>query len=114
YNSFYIDPTFENIDLSDAGFVMMRDLIDRSCVKTLLRNTTVDSNTIDNLRMSYRDDKFITYHPQFTNFSQRRDLIAYDQYYKRKTREREMLVDMDSSYYRDITELGKEEREKLK
>jgi hypothetical protein len=114
FNSFYIDPTFESIDLSDAGFVMMRDLVDRTCVKQLLKKTTVDPKVIDDIRMSYRDDKFITYHPQFTNFSQRRDLMAYDQYYKRKSRTRKMLVDNRTSHYRDITDLPKEEMDKLK
>lgn len=112
YNSFCLDPTFESIDLSDCSFSITRDLIDKQYAKQLL--PFIDPKTIDDLAMSYRDDKFMQYHPQFTTFSRKRNLIAYDQYYKRTTRRRRMLVDMKSSFYRDITDLSSEEVSKLK
>jgi hypothetical protein len=40
--------------------------------------------------------------------------MAYDQYYKKVTKKRKFLVDLDSSFYRDITDLDKEEIQKLK
>lgn len=112
YNSFYLDPTFESIDLSDASFAITRDLIDKQYAKQLL--PFIDPKEIDNLSMGYRDDKFFQYHPEFTTFSRNRNLIAYDQYYKRVTRNRKFLVDMKSAYYRDITDLPNEEIGKLK
>lgn len=112
YNSFYLDPTFESIDLSDASFAITRDLIDKQYAKQLL--PFVDPKEIDQLSMGYRDDKFLTYHPEFTTFSRNRNLIAYDQYYKRVTRKREFLVDMKTAYYRDITDLSSEEKKKLR
>lgn len=112
YNSFYLDPTFENINLSDCSFAITRDLIDKQYAKMLL--PYVDPQEIDDLAMSYRDDKFLQYHPEFTTFSRKRNLIAYDQYYKRITKRREFLVDLDSAYYRDITDLESEEKDKLK
>ena len=112
YNSFYIDPTFESIDLSDAAFVITRDLISKQSIRQLVPD--VSQNFIDELCFGYRDDKFMQYHPQFTTFSRNRNLIAYDQYYKRIIKRREFVVDLDSSYYRDITELSAEEKEKLK
>ena len=112
YNSFVLDPTFENISLEDCSFAITRDLIDKQYAKQLL--PFVDPQEIDDLVMSYRDDKFMTYHPQFTTFSRKRNLIAYDQYYKRITRKRKYLCDLDASYYRDITDLDKEELDKLK
>jgi hypothetical protein len=112
YNSFYLDPTFESISLSDCSFGITRDLIDKQFSKQLL--PFIDPKLIDDLAMSYRDDKFLQYHPEFTTFSRKRNLLAYDQYYKRITKKREFLVDMKSSYYRDITDLPKEEKDKLK
>lgn len=112
YNSFYLDPTFEQIDLSDAAFGITRDLIGKQSAKQLM--PFVDPKEIDNLTMGYRDDKFMSYHPEFTTFSRNRNLIAYDQYYKRITKKRKFLVDMKSAYYRDITDLPKDEIDKLK
>lgn len=112
YNSFYLDPTFESINLSDCAFAITRDLVDKQFAKQLL--PFVDPEQIDDITMGYRDDKFLQYHPQFTTFSRNRNLIAYDQYYKRVTKRRKMLVDMKSGYYRDITDLDKEEKQKLR
>lgn len=112
YNSFYLDPTFESIDLSDASFAITRDLIDKQYAKQLM--PFIDSKDIDDLSMGYRDDKFMQYHPEFTTFSRNRNLIAYDQYYKRVTRKRKFLVDIDTAYYRDITDKPSEEINKLK
>lgn len=112
YNSFYLDPTFSSIDLSDAAFAITRDLVDKQFAKQLL--PFIEPKEIDELSMGYRDDKFQQYHPEFTTFSRNRNLIAYDQYYKRITKKRKFLVDLDSAYYRDITDLSKEEKDKLK
>lgn len=112
YNSFYLDPTFESIDLSDAAFAITRDLIDKQYAKQLM--PFIDPTAINDLSMGYRDDKFMQYHPEFTTFSRNRNLIAYDQYYKRITKKRMFLVDMKSAYYRDITDLSGEDKQKLR
>jgi hypothetical protein len=112
YNQFYLDPTFTTIDLKDCSFAITRDLIDKQYAKQLL--PFIDPEWIEELAVSYRDDKFLTYHPDFETFSRKRTLLAYDQYYKRKTRQREMLCDMSSCYYKDITNYSKEEKDKLK
>lgn len=112
YNSFFLDPTFESIDLNDCSFAIMRDLLSRQTAKELL--PFVDPKEIDYLQSSYRDDKFLTFHPQFTTLSRNRHIIAYDQYYKRVTRKRKFLLDKRSSYYRDITDYSKDEIDKLK
>ena len=112
YNSFYLDPTFESIDLCECSFAITRDLIDKQYAKQLL--PFIDPKEINDLSRGYRDDKFLQYHPEFTTFSRNRNLIAYDQYYKRVTRKRKFLVDMKSSYYRDITDLSREEIGKLR
>lgn len=112
YNSFYLDPTFESIDLRDASFAITRDLIDKQHAKQLM--PFLNPKDIDNLSMGYRDDKFMQYHPEFTTFSRNRNLIAYDQYYRRITKKRRFLIDMKTSFYRDITDISGEEYQKLK
>lgn len=112
YNSFYLDPTFESINLSDCAFAITRDLISKQFAKQLM--PFIDPNYIDDISMGYRDDKFLQYHPEFTTFSRNRNLLAYDQYYKRITKKRTFLVDMKSSFYRDITDLPKDDKDKLK
>lgn len=112
YNSFYLDPTFENINLSDCSFAITRDLISKQYAKQLI--PFVDPKFIDDISMGYRDDKFMQYHPEFTTFSRNRNLLAYDQYYKRITKQRDFLVDMKSNFYRDITDLPAEDIKKLK
>jgi hypothetical protein len=112
FNSFYLDPTFERIDLKDCAFAITRDLIDRNLIKQLI--PFVDPKEIDDIQNSFRDDKFLSYHPNFTTLSRNRNLMAYDQYYRRITKKRKFLVDEESSFYRDITDLSKEEIDKLK
>jgi hypothetical protein len=112
YNSFFLDPTFESIDLSDCSFAITRDLISKTIAKQLL--PFIDPNTIDTLQYSFRDDKFLSFHPQFTTLARNRHILAYDQYYKRITKKRTFLIDRRNSFYRDITDLPTEEKDKLK
>lgn len=112
YNSFYLDPTFSDISLEDCAFAITRDLVDRQYAKQLL--AFIDPKQIDEVATGFRDDKFLQYHPQFTTFSRNRNLLAYDQYYKRITKKRKFLVDERTSYYRDITDLSKDEFDRLK
>lgn len=112
YNQFYLDPTFENIDLTDASFAITRDLFDKQYIKQLV--PFIDPKDIDDLSMGFRDDKFMQYHPQFTTFSRKKNLVAYDQYYKRISKKRKFLCDLKSSFYRDITDLPPEEIKKLR
>lgn len=112
FNQFYLDPTFERVDLRDNAFAVMRDLLDRNVIKQLL--PFVDPKEIDNIQNAFRDDKFLSYHPNFTTLSRNRNLMAYDQYYKRTTRRRKFLVDQENSYFRDITDLDTEQERRLR
>lgn len=113
YNSFYLDPTFTRMDLADCGFAITRDLIGKDYAKQLL-SKQVSAKEVDEISVGYRDDKFMNYHPQFKTFSRNRNLVAYDQYYTRTTRVRKFLTDLDSGFYRDITDMDKEELDTLK
>lgn len=112
YNSFYLDPTFENISLEDCSFAITRDLVSRDYAKQLL--PFVDPKIIDELPNNYKDDKFIQYHPQFTTMQRYRNLITYDQYYRKTSRKEKFLVDMKSGFYRNISDMSSEELKKLK
>lgn len=112
YNSFVLDPTFESIDLTDCSFAITRDLIDKNYAKQLL--PFIDPKEIDDVTFAYRDDKFLQYQPEFTTYTRKRNLLAYDQYYKRTTRKRKFLVDLDTMFYRDITDEDSESMKKLK
>ena len=112
YNSFYLDPTFENINLNDCAFAITRDLLDRNLIKQLL--PFVDGDVIDNIHNSFRDDKFLSYHPNFTTLSRNRNLMAYDQYYKRVTKRRKFLIDEEAGFFRDVTDLDDEAMKVLK
>ncbi len=112
YNQFHLDPTFERIDLKDCAFAITRDLLDRNLIKQLL--PFVDPKLIDDIQNAFRDDKFLSYHPNFTTLSRNRNLMAYDQYYKRTSRNRTFLVDEESSFYRDISDLDSDEMKQLK
>jgi hypothetical protein len=112
YNSFYLDPTFEKLDLSDCAFAITRDLLDRNLVKQLL--PFVEASVIDDIHGSVRDNKFLSYHPNFTQLSRNRNLMAYDQYYRRITKRRKFLVDEDAGFHRDVTDLPATEMERLK
>ena len=111
YNSFFIDPTFDSIDMKSCGFIITRDLVGPSEAKSLL--SFIDPKIIDEIPTSFRDDKFISYRPNFMNQSKSRKIIAYDQYYRRTTRMRKFLIDEEAGFFRDITDLSKEEKEKL-
>jgi len=112
YNSFYLDPMFESIDLKDCAFGITRDLVDKNYAKQLL--PFIDPGDIDDIVGGAQDNKFLSFHPQFQTYSRRKNLIAYDQYYRRITKKRKFLVDVESSFYRDITDLPKEELDTLK
>ncbi len=112
YNSFFLDPAFESIDLSDCGYAMTRDLINRDTAKQLL--PFIDPKVIDDIHMGFKDNKFLSYSPNFSTLARNRSLLAYDQYYRRGSRKRKYLVDLDNAFSRDITDLPREDLKRLK
>lgn len=111
YNSFLLDPTFESIDLSDCGFALLRDLLDIHTIRLLLPD--ISEKELESLPLANQDDKYRSYRPQFSNYNRHKNIINYDQYYKRTTRDRKFLIDKDNSFSRDITDLTSEENDKL-
>lgn len=112
YNSFLLDPTFEYIDLRDCGFAITRDILSAHSVRSLLPD--VSQTDINDLLGFWRDDKFMTFRPNLTSASRAKNLVMYDQYYRRTTRKRKFLVDLSNHYYKDISDLSSDEQQRLK
>lgn len=111
YNSFFLDPVFDSLDLKTCSFAITRDLLGPEEAKALLPN--IDKKVFEEIPYSFRDNKFESYRPNFTNMNQSRKLITYDQYYRRTSRNRTYLIDEDTGHYHDITDMEKKEKEKL-
>ena len=111
YNSFFLDPTFSQIDLQDCGFAITRDLLGKSQLKQLL--PFLEDGLIDDLPASFKDSKFNSYTPQFAMYGRNKDIVCYDQYYRRTSRNRVYLVDLSTAFYKDISDVSPEKRKTL-
>src|SRR3972149_5336716 len=72
YNSFYLDPTFESINLSDCSFAITRDLIDKQFAKQLL--PFVYHFEGDYLTAAPREGKLVPHPQKCPTFSRKRNL----------------------------------------
>ena len=110
YNSFALDPDTEQPDLSDCSWAILRDFVTRDQAKGLL--PFIDEEIIDNVAASQRDNKFTFLRPFTRNFNNS-NIITFDQYYRRVSEKRKMLFDKEAGTNRDITDLSREDIEKL-
>ncbi|MEN8236129.1 MAG: hypothetical protein ABFQ95_01050 [Pseudomonadota bacterium] len=93
YNSFILDPNFTRLDLSDCSEASLRDFVTRDDAKSLL--TFIDPKIIDETPTATFDNKFQLYRPNKNRFDSD-DLITYDSYYRRTTRDIQEIVDMST------------------
>lgn len=92
YNSFLIDPTFKQKDLSDCNYIWTRKWLTKRQVKQLLSG---HEKEIDEMNYTAnRDDKFI-FLPENFQYGIR-NLLPYDEYWYLSTRTATMLVDVES------------------
>jgi hypothetical protein len=109
YNSFLIDPNFENLDLSDASQVLLRDYVTKEQAKGLL--PFIDPEIIDEMGNFTMDDKFQRLRPSRTMlFNRSQTLLAFDSYYRRVTKSARFLVDMSSGDEIEFTGTREEEK----
>lgn len=95
YNSFLIDPSFENLDLSDANQVLLRDYVSKEQAKALL--PFIDPQIIDEMGNFTMDDKFQRLKPSSNVlFNRSQGLLAFDSYYRRVSRTAKYIVDLDT------------------
>ncbi len=93
FSSFIIDPDWERADLSDASEVMLRDFVTREDAKSLL--PFIDPKVIDEVRAFSSDNKF-TFLRNNQKFFKNKDLLSYDQYYRKVTIKVKEIVDLDT------------------
>lgn len=95
YNSFLIDPYFRKADLSDCNFIWKRSFLTKREVISLMPDK---EEIIMGLQGSDsgggRDGKF-QFMPEQYSFSMK-NLLAYDEYYYRDSRNQRMLVDTET------------------
>ena len=107
YNQYFIDPYFRNKDLSDCDFVWVRSYLTHSSAAALMPQHAEEIMALPgNPTGAGRDGRFF-YMPQSYGVSGQ-NLLAYDEFYYRDFRTREILIDRETGLWREIT---KEEQE---
>jgi len=107
YNQFFIDPYFRNKDLSDCNYVWVRTYLTHSSAAALMPQYAQDILDLPgNPTGAGRDGRF-NYMPQAYGIAGQ-NLIAYDEFYYRDYRTREILIDKNTGLWREVT---KEEME---
>lgn len=102
FNAFVLDPFMENRDLSDCSAVIIRDYLTKDEIKQII--PFISSKEIDGLPVNTRDQKFLLL-PERRNFTwYTGDLVTYDQFYKRISKDAEFLVDLTTGETREIDE----------
>ena len=109
YNSFLLDPFFKSRDLSDCQQALLRDYVTRDEAKVLL--PFISPGEIDTLPSNTRDAKFLSL-PERNKFFDNSNLLTYDQYYRRTSREVELLVDLESGQTKELPQ-DEDARERL-
>ena len=93
FNAIILDPYFTKRDLSDCDQASTRDLLGRDHVKSLL--PWIDGSVIDNIPTGIRDNKYqyLGIYRQYNSTYIAKNLLTYDQYWKRIVKEERYLVD---------------------
>lgn len=96
WNAIILDPYFSKRDLSDCSRAATRDLFSREEVKALL--PFVDPSVIDGLPTGLRDNKFqyLGIYTQYNSTYIAKNLLTYDQYWRRINIPATYVVDIDS------------------
>jgi hypothetical protein len=93
YNSFILDPNFTRLDLSDCSEAILRDFVTKTDAKGLL--PFIDPKVIDRIPTTSNDNKFQQYRPNRNRFNSD-NLITFDSYYRRTSRQVMEIVDMST------------------
>jgi len=93
FSSFIVDPDWEKPDFSDASEVLLRDFVTRADAKAML--PFVDPKIIDDIPSFSSDNKF-TLLRNNQKFFKNKDILSYDQYYRKTTKKIKQIVDIDT------------------
>jgi len=96
FNALMLDPYFTKRDLSDCDQASTRDLLSREQVKGLL--PWIDPEVIDRLPTGLKDNKYqyLGIYRQYNSAYISKNLLTYDQYWKRISKVQKYLVDEDT------------------
>lgn len=96
FNALMLDPYFTKRDLSDCDQASTRDLLSKEQVKSLL--PWIDPQEIDSIPTGIRDNKYqyLGIYRQYNSTYIAKNLVTYDQYWKRVNKVQKYLVDEDT------------------
>lgn len=102
FNSFFIDPYFRKLDLSDCAFVWRRSYLSHAAVVNLLPNHYEEiMGLVSNPAGLGRNGRF-QYMPESLGQSQQ-NRLAYDEFYYRSYRKQKLLLDKETGDTLDVT-----------
>jgi hypothetical protein len=96
FNALMLDPYFTRRDLGDCDQASTRDLLSKDQVKSLL--PWIPPHEIDNIPTGIRDNKYqyLGIYRQYNSTYIAKNLLTYDQYWKRVNKPQKFLVDMET------------------
>lgn len=96
FNALMLDPYFTKRDLSDCDQASTRDLLSKEQVKAML--PWIDTEVIDSIPTGIRDNKYqyLGIYRQYNSTYIAKNLVTYDQYWRRINKEQKYLVDEDT------------------
>jgi hypothetical protein len=96
FNALMLDPYFTKRDLSDCDQASTRDLLSKEQVKAML--PWIDPEEIDSIPTGIRDNKYqyLGIYRQYNSTYIAKNLVTYDQYWKRINKPQKFLVDEDT------------------
>lgn len=111
FNALMLDPYFTKRDLSDCDQASTRDLLSKEQVKAML--PWVDDEVIDSIPTGIRDNKYqyLGIYRQYNSTYISRNLVTYDQYWRRYNKKQKYLVDMDTGVSEEWEGTRAEEKE---
>lgn len=111
FNALMLDPYFTKRDLSDCDQASTRDLLSKEQVKAML--PWIDPEEIDAIPTGIRDNKYqyLGIYRQYNSTYIAKNLVTYDQYWKRINKVQKYLVDENTGVSEEWEGTREEERE---
>lgn len=111
FNALMLDPYFTKRDLSDCDQASTRDLLSKEQVKSML--PWIDPDVIDAIPTGIRDNKYqyLGIYRQYNSTYIAKNLVTYDQYWKRISKRQHYLVDEDTGITEEWNGTKEEERQ---
>ena len=111
FNALMLDPYFTKRDLSDCDQASTRDLLSKEAVKAML--PWIDPEVIDQVPTGIRDNKYqyLGIYRQYNSTYIAKNLVTYDQYWKRINKPQKYLVDEETGVSEEWEGTRAEEKE---